>query len=534
MNCTFNVNVGLFGHIDAGKTAIAKSLSETLSTACFDKHPESRERGITIDLGFSAFKTESPGFLRRTGYNSVQYTIVDCPGHADFIRTIIGGAEIIDVMLIVIDINKGIQTQTSECIIIGEILNKPMIILLNKVDLIRCERDRLDDATRKISHRLKSTRLKNPKMILLSTKRESPFFTDGFATLHATLQDMTADIVQSRAQSELKHLGESPILVYTDHCFPIKGKGSIVTGTVLQGSLHVDQLVEMPSLKIRRNIKSMQSFHAEIRKASIGDRVGICFKDIPAERIERTYITSVNSRTICFSKRIIMRVQRVRYYSKSISFGNQFHISLGHSSSVARVKFIISSSECFDKNAHYTFLHTLPEDDNVMIQDACNLTEGGIKKHEIFLAIVDFPRPLLLPKRATALATKLDSSLSLNSCRIAFFGTVCFCFEAFDVNQTVKISAVKRKELFVDRWIDATKCICKGLANNHTKDASHFVGESVQCFYGDSEGVRSTAGKINDTFGQSGKVKVVFENPIRIQNSPDLKIFMTITKTKRI
>lgn len=130
----------------------AKALSTVASTAAFDKNPQSQERGITLDLGFSSFLApQFPEQLRSESklnvcvfffcccccfwsfvdslfdnsnttaiyysglpYDSLQFTLVDCPGHADLIRTIIGGAQIIDMMLLVIDVNKGIQTQTAE------------------------------------------------------------------------------------------------------------------------------------------------------------------------------------------------------------------------------------------------------------------------------------------------------------------------------------------------------------------------------------------------------------------------------------
>lgn len=86
-----SINVGLMGHVDCGKTSLAKCLSTVPSTACFDKHPQSQERGITIDLGFSSFIVEAPENVKESGYNHVQYTLVDCPGHAALIRTIIAG-----------------------------------------------------------------------------------------------------------------------------------------------------------------------------------------------------------------------------------------------------------------------------------------------------------------------------------------------------------------------------------------------------------------------------------------------------------
>ena len=92
-------------------TAAVAALSTTLSTAALDKHPQSRERGITLDLGFSSFSMPLPDRLKHLPYDELQITLVDCPGHASLIKTIIGGAQIINMMLLVIDVTKGIQTQ---------------------------------------------------------------------------------------------------------------------------------------------------------------------------------------------------------------------------------------------------------------------------------------------------------------------------------------------------------------------------------------------------------------------------------------
>merc|ERR1719460_2763230 len=88
-----NINIGVLGHVDSGKTSLVRSLSTTVSTAGLDKHKQSQERGITLDLGFSSFVLPTPPQLQEAepDCEAVQYTLVDCPGHASLIKTVIGG-----------------------------------------------------------------------------------------------------------------------------------------------------------------------------------------------------------------------------------------------------------------------------------------------------------------------------------------------------------------------------------------------------------------------------------------------------------
>jgi selenocysteine-specific elongation factor len=121
-----NVNVGVLGHVDSGKTSLCKALSTRASTAAFDSNPQSQQRGITIDLGFSAFPLDDKWSV----------TLVDCPGHATLIRTVLGGVQIMDIMLLIIDVTKGMQPQTAECLILANICCPNLIVVLNKADLI--------------------------------------------------------------------------------------------------------------------------------------------------------------------------------------------------------------------------------------------------------------------------------------------------------------------------------------------------------------------------------------------------------------
>ncbi len=153
-----NLNIGILGHVDSGKTSLAKKLSSIASTASFDKNPQSKERGITLDLGFSAFFIKTPSFLkekfpkceRLISSEYLQITLVDCPGHASLIKTVVAGANIIDLMVLVIDVVKGIQVQTTECLILGEILSDKMVVALNKIDMIN-KANREKDLENKIS-----------------------------------------------------------------------------------------------------------------------------------------------------------------------------------------------------------------------------------------------------------------------------------------------------------------------------------------------------------------------------------------------
>jgi selenocysteine-specific elongation factor len=106
-----NINIGVLGHIDSGKTSLCKALSTIASTSAFDKNPQSRTRGITLDLGFSAFIIRIPEWFRALHpehkqlqqSDFIQFTLVDCPGHASLMKSIIGGASIIDMMMLVVD-----------------------------------------------------------------------------------------------------------------------------------------------------------------------------------------------------------------------------------------------------------------------------------------------------------------------------------------------------------------------------------------------------------------------------------------------
>jgi selenocysteine-specific elongation factor len=147
-----NINLGLLGHVDSGKTSLSRLLSSSLSTASLDRSRESRERGITLDLGFSSFEVPvellDPALhaehLRALAELSprppgLQYTVVDHPGHSSLLRTMILGQQIIDCSVLVVDAVAGVQPQTVEASVLGDVVlggRGRGLVVVNKCDVL--------------------------------------------------------------------------------------------------------------------------------------------------------------------------------------------------------------------------------------------------------------------------------------------------------------------------------------------------------------------------------------------------------------
>ena len=353
-----NVNVGILGHVDSGKTSLVKALSTLLSTAALDKNPQSQQRGITLDLGFSAFTLPMPDHLKEssgTGHDFLQFTLVDCPGHASLIRTIIGGAQIIDMMILVVDANKGIQTQTAECIVIGEITTDKLIIVLNKCDLLpEAERDlRIEKMTNKLRKIFATTKFANSPIIATSAAvggektasvglkyaaERNASRKDGTAISSTNTQGVTELVDLIRANIEIPHRDYAgPLYFAVDHCFAIKGHGTVLTGTVLGGKVSLNSIIEVPHLQIQRKVKSMQMFRKSVRTAGQGDRVGLCVTNLDPASIERSI--AVQPGTVPLLSTVICMVKKVRFFRQICKSDTKFHISIGHTTVGATVTF---------------------------------------------------------------------------------------------------------------------------------------------------------------------------------------------------
>eukprot|EP01112_Ceratiomyxa_fruticulosa_P010457 TRINITY_DN2771_c0_g1_i3.p1 TRINITY_DN2771_c0_g1~~TRINITY_DN2771_c0_g1_i3.p1 ORF type:complete len:546 (+),score=96.05 TRINITY_DN2771_c0_g1_i3:121-1758(+) len=507
-----NVNVGILGHVDSGKTSLAKVLSTLLSTAALDKSPASKERGITLDLGFSAFQVPIPPHMSSLPYDVLQFTLVDCPGHSSLIRTIIGGAQIIDLMLLVIDGQKGIQTQTAECLVIGEITCRQAIVVINKIDLFSPDtrQAQIDKMSLRLSKTLQGTSFKDSPIVPVSANSDDPI---NIPLLVETLQNYIAPPVR-------KSTGD--FLFEFDHCFPIKGQGTVLTGTVLSGSVELNKMIEIPSLKVEKKVKSMQMFHRPVEKAIQGDRVGICVAQLDAKLLERGIIASPKSVPTMLGA--IVSINKVRFFKSEVKSKQQFHITIGHQTIMGSATFfgpgdvsegasVGGSSERRQDVAplevslrSLTLEETPPFDPRRDYQYQNFLHPHSITHppHSQF-ALLEFEQPVICPLKSLFIGSRLDSDIHANNCRIAFYGKLLDFVDPTDKSalfEKLKIYKIKTKKGVIERVHDPQTLIGKDLFKKET-DMNLFVGMQVTKDNGE-------VGIIESSFGKTGKFKVAF------------------------
>ncbi|GIY36448.1 selenocysteine-specific elongation factor [Caerostris darwini] len=493
-----NFNVGVLGHIDSGKTSLSKALSTIASTASFDKNPQSQERGITIDLGFSSFSVDVPDHIKSVchDYEVLQFTLVDCPGHASLIRTIIGGSQIIDLIMLVIDITKGIQTQTAECLVLGEITCNHMIVVLNKIDLLPPDKieQSIQKMTKKILKTLEKTKFKDSVVVPVSANSTSGAKPIGIDLLIKTMQLHT--YVPQRSE-------KGPFLFAVDHCFGIKGQGTVMTGTVIQGCVTLSDSIEIPSAKIIRKVKSIQMFKKPISKAMQGDRVGICVTQFDPKILERG--------TVCVpgymetADIVIVSIHKIPYFKGKCLTNSKFHISIMHDTMMAKCSFFCSlkgvqngfdTADGFNYDDDYEYLDEIPENES-----------SNVSESRTIFAVFQFEKPIILSQNSTYIASKLETDIHSNVCRLAFHGNILSLIgnkvDSGGLSQ-LKVFKEKFREGLVDRMVNDYQIIVKDLFKKET-NIQIFTNLKVVLSTGEM-------GVIEGSFGQSGKVNVRIPN----------------------
>lgn len=445
-----NVNVGVLGHVDSGKTNLVRVLSTQLSTAALDKNPQSQQRGITLDLGFSAFRLPAPPTYARSSSSialsdtkissdqEIQITLVDCPGHASLFKTILGGARIIDMVLLVVDVQKGLQPQTIESLVVSELaVTHHVVIALNKIDLVpehvrekRIRRVQSEICVFLATH-FKCFKDQSVPIIPVAAAPVTP--ADVTESAHTPALGI-AELVQTI----YSHLyvpardASGPFSLAIDHCFAIQGNGTILTGTVLSGSVKIGDEIEIPSLQVVKKVKSMQMFRQSVSSAAQGDRVGIRVNGLDASLMERGM--AITPRSMAFVTQVVVPVHQIAFFQGgSVKTGGKFHATVGHATVVAVATFFsrIGSSQSSDER-DLVFDPTVLYEHVAQIDSLSAKTEGDNSEKQpadtdakySYYALLQFDQPILCQPGALVVCSRLDLDPKRFACRLVFHGRV--------------------------------------------------------------------------------------------------------------
>lgn len=259
--CGFSKSLilGTAGHIDHGKSSLVKALTGVDP----DRLKEEKERGITIDLGFANLSYPE----------GLVVGIVDVPGHERLIKNMLAGAGGIDIVLMVIAADEGIMPQTKEHLAICELLKiQAGIVALTKADLVNEEWiELMKDEVREF---VKGTFLENSDIVPVSSRTGL-----NIGMLKEKIREVAANV----RPKLIEGLFRLPI----DRVFTLKGFGTVVTGTVVSGTISIDSPVEILPSGIKSKARGIQSHGKSVEKAYAGQRIGLNLQGLDRESIKR-------------------------------------------------------------------------------------------------------------------------------------------------------------------------------------------------------------------------------------------------------
>ena len=246
--------VATAGHVDHGKSALVKALTGTDP----DRLPEEKAREITIDLGFAHLD------LKPDGNEPVSVSIIDVPGHEDFVRNMIAGLGSVDLALLVVAADDGWMPQTEEHLQILTYLGlSRLVVALNKIDMAPPER-----AMRQIRQKLEGTAFAAAPIIPISTRSGT-----GIEPLKEVLGHVLVGAAPQRDVGKTR--------LFIDRAFNLPGIGAVVTGTLSGGTISVGQPAFLQPENFKTRVRSIQSHREAIPTAQPGMRVGINLAELP-------------------------------------------------------------------------------------------------------------------------------------------------------------------------------------------------------------------------------------------------------------
>lgn len=302
-----SIVVGTAGHIDHGKTALVKALTGHDT----DTLAEEKKRGISINLGFTGFQLP----------NGRTLGIVDVPGHEKFIKNMLAGATGIDAAMIIIAANEGIMPQTREHIDILSYLGiQKFLIVLTKIDLV--EEDFKELVIEDIRSFIKGTFLEGTKIVEVDSVSRT-----GFDMLISELETLTSDI-RERSFTKKPRMN-------IDRVFSVKGYGTVVTGTLMEGILRTeDELMVYPQ-GILTKVRNLQVHEHNVDLAYAGQRTAINLSNITVNELRRGNTVAAKD-GVYITDRIDVRFSIVK--STKLEIGKFYKLKLytGASEEVAR------------------------------------------------------------------------------------------------------------------------------------------------------------------------------------------------------
>ena len=294
-------NIGTIGHVDHGKTTLTAAITAVLADRLgmepavpfdqIDKAPEERERGITINSAHVEYETEKR-----------HYAHVDCPGHADYVKNMITGAAQMDGAILVVAATDGVMAQTREHILLARQVGVPAIVVfLNKCDMV-------DDPEL----------LELVEMEVRDLLNEYEFPGDEIPVIHGSalkaLEDPKSewgdkimelmDAVDSYIPEPVRET-DKPFLMPVEDVFTITGRGTVATGRVERGVLHVSDELEIVGISEdtqKTVVTGIEMFRKTLDEAEAGDNVGLLLRGINRDQIERGQVLCKPGTVKCHKK----------------------------------------------------------------------------------------------------------------------------------------------------------------------------------------------------------------------------------------
>ncbi len=294
-------NIGTIGHVDHGKTtltaAITKTLHERLGTGeavafeNIDKAPEERERGITISTAHVEYESKNR-----------HYAHVDCPGHADYVKNMITGAAQMDGAILVVAATDGVMAQTREHILLSRQVGVPyMVVFMNKCDMVDDEEllELVDMEIRELLNEYEFPGDDTPIIqgsALKALEDPSSEWGDKIIELMDAVDEWVPDPERET---------DKPFLMPVEDVFTITGRGTVATGRVERGTLHLNDEVEIVGIKEESRktvVTGIEMFRKLLDEAQAGDNIGALLRGVQRTEIERGQVLVKPGSVKCHNK----------------------------------------------------------------------------------------------------------------------------------------------------------------------------------------------------------------------------------------